>query len=158
VFRRFLAIAVLLVGQADAGDVPVCDPAAVTVLAAEGARVFRVEIADEPEEQARGLMFRPRMADDAGMLFIFDPPRPVSFWMRNTMIPLDMIFIDHSGKVESIAERRDTYSEKVSRSQGPVRAVLEISAGLSRQFGIEPGTQAVHGAFTLAPDGLRCPG
>jgi len=127
-------------------------------MTANGPRVFQVKVADDPEEQARGLMFQPRLATDAGMLFIFDPPRPASFWMRNTMIPLDMIFIDDSGRVESIAERRDTYSEKISKSRGPVRAVLEINAGLSRKLGIEAGTQAVHHAFTEAPEEFRCPG
>ncbi|HSF93729.1 MAG TPA: DUF192 domain-containing protein [Thermohalobaculum sp.] len=150
-------LAVVLAMSAPASGDPVCDPATVTLMAASGAQTFRVEIADEPAEQARGLMFRPSMPADAGMLFIFDPPRPASFWMENTMLPLDMVFIDDTGRVESIAVRADTYSRRVSASQGPVRAVLEINAGLSQELGIAPGTQAVHAAFRAAPDGFNCP-
>lgn len=117
---------------------------------------FAIEIADEPAEQATGLMFRPALASDAGMLFVFDPPRPASFWMRNTMIPLDMLFIDDGGRVESIAERTDTYSQRVSESLGPVRAVLEINGGLSRRLGIVPGTQLRHPAFRSAAGEARC--
>jgi uncharacterized membrane protein (UPF0127 family) len=76
--------------------------------------------------------------------------------MRNTMIPLDMVFIDDAGQVESIAERTDTYSELVSSSQSDVRAVLEINGGLSRQLGIGPGTQVIHPAFENAPEESRC--
>lgn len=90
------------------------------------------------------------------MLFIFDPPRPASFWMQNTMIPLDMVFIEDGGRVESIAERTDTFSQRISQSQGPVRAVLEINGGLSRELGIESGTQMRHPAFRAAPAEFRC--
>lgn len=145
-------------GAATALAEPVCDPGTVTLLVDGGPATFQVEVADEPAEQARGLMFRPSMADDAGMIFVFDPPRPASFWMRNTMIPLDMIFIDDTGRVESIAVRRDTYSQRASSSEGPVRAVLEINAGLSEALGIGPGAQAVHPAFRAAPPDHLCPG
>jgi uncharacterized membrane protein (UPF0127 family) len=152
--------AVLLVSLAGlAGAEPLaCDPATVTLAAESGDHAFRIEIADEPAEQARGLMFRPSMPQDSGMLFIFEPPRRASFWMHNTMLPLDMIFIDDSGRVESIATRTDTYSRSVSASEGPVRAVLEINAGLSEALGIAAGTQAIHGAFKAAPPEFRCPG
>ena len=91
------------------------------------------------------------------MLFIFDPPRQASFWMHNTMIPLDMVFIDDTGLVESIAERRDTYSDRVSQSQGAVRSVLELNLGRSKELGLGPGDRVVHGAFTEAPEEFRCP-
>jgi uncharacterized membrane protein (UPF0127 family) len=123
----------------------------------QGSHAVRIEVADDPAEQAQGLMFRPRMAADAGMLFIFEPPRPASFWMHNTMIPLDMIFIDDTGRVESIVERRDTFSDRVSESQGQVRAVLEINAGRSRELGLESGARVVHEAFAEAPEEFRCP-
>jgi uncharacterized membrane protein (UPF0127 family) len=77
--------------------------------------------------------------------------------MRNTMIALDLIFIDDTGRIESIAERTDPYSERVSSSQGDVRAVLEINGGLSRELGIGRGTQVIHPAFEAAPDQVRCP-
>jgi hypothetical protein len=141
---------------AAAGAAPVCDPDQIEILAGEGRQSFAIEIADDPAEQARGLMFRPALPAGAGMLFIFETPRPANFWMRNTMIPLDMIFIDDTGRVESIAERADSYSERVSSSLGDVRAVLEINGGLSRTLGIDPGDQVIHPAFRDAPDEVLC--
>ena len=134
-----------------------CESGRIEILTAEGSRSFQIEIADDPAEQARGLMFRPSMAADAGMLFVFDEPRQASFWMQNTMIPLDMLFIDDTGRVETIAVRMDTYSTRASSSEGPVRAVLEINGGLSEKLGIEPGAQAVHPAFEAAPEAVACP-
>ena len=140
-----------------AGSAPLaCDPATITILTGEGKARFDLEIADDPAEQARGLMFRPELAEQSGMLFVYDPPRRARFWMRNTMIPLDMVFIDDAGRVESVVTRRDTYSERVSESQGDVRAVLEINAGRAAELGIGPGDQAVHPAFGGAPADARC--
>ena len=155
ILPAFLAVFVTL--TAAAGAAPVCDPDQIEILASPGSRTFSIEIADDPDEQARGLMFRPALPADAGMLFVYDRPRPANFWMRNTMIPLDMIFIDDTGRVESIAERTDPYSERVSSSEGDVRAVLEINGGLSRALGIGPGDQVIHPAFEDAPDEVRCP-
>lgn len=149
-----LAVAALTLSAGAAGAS--CAADRIDVMLPGGAAAFAVEIADEPAEQATGLMFRPALARDAGMLFVFDPPRPASFWMRNTMIPLDMLFIDDGGRVESIAERTDTYSRRVSESLGPVRAVLEINGGLSRELGIVPGTQLRHPAFRSAVGEARC--
>ena len=111
----------------------------LVVLTAAGEHRFQVEIADEPRERARGLMFRRVMAADAGMLFDFEEEQPASFWMRNTYIPLDMLFIRGDGIIESIGERTTPLSEKSVRSRGPVRYVLEINGGLSDQLGIEAG-------------------
>jgi len=152
-----LAALALAVQGAAAGAPADCAVDRITLLTEDGPRAFRIEIADDPAEQSRGLMFRPQMAPEAGMLFVFEPPKQAQFWMRNTMIPLDMVFIDATGRVESIAVRRDTYSQRVSSSEGEVRAVLEINAGLSEALGIGPGTQAVHPAFAEAPEGARCP-
>ena len=104
-----------------------------------GAHTFQVEIADDPAERARGLMFRREMAEDAGMLFDFRADAPASFWMRNTFISLDMLFIEADGTIESIAKRTTPLSERSVRSQGPVRFVLEINGGLSDALGIAPG-------------------
>jgi len=104
-----------------------------------GSHAFRVEIADEPIERARGLMYRRSMADDEGMLFDFGQEQPESFWMRNTLISLDMLFITANGTVESIAKRTTPLSEKSIPSKGPVRFVLEINGGLSDRLGIKPG-------------------
>ena len=154
----FATLALLILTLAPSGArADACDPGTITILTPEGKARFAVEIADDPAEQARGLMFRPHLDEDAGMLFVNEEPRRARFWMKNTMIPLDMIFIDDTGRVESIATRRDTYSERGTASEGPVRAVLEINAGLAEELGIAPGAQAVHPAFEAAPEPHRCP-
>ena len=106
---------------------------------------FSVEVARTPREQSQGLMFRRRMAADAGMLFVYDPPRPVSMWMRNTYIPLDMIFIAPDGRISRVVERTVPLSEENIPSGSPVRAVLELNAGTAARLGIKPG------ATVLAP-------
>ena len=107
-----------------------------------GAHTFQVEIADDPTERERGLMFRRDMAENAGMLFDFRVDAQASFWMRNTYISLDMLFIEADGTIESIAKRTTPLSERSVRSEGPVRFVLEINGGLSDALGITPGDVA----------------
>ena len=104
---------------------------------------FKVEIADTPQAQRRGLMFRTKMAANEGMLFIFPYPRVASFWMRNTILPLDMIFIKADGMIETIVTRLDTGSDKSTRSQSEVAYVLELNAGTAAAQGIKVG-QKVH--------------
>jgi uncharacterized membrane protein (UPF0127 family) len=104
-----------------------------------GDQAFQVEIADDPRERTLGLMYRREMADGEGMLFDFGSEQPASFWMRNTYISLDMLFIRADGTIESIAERTTPLSETSIPSKGPVRYVLEINGGLSDALGIEPG-------------------
>lgn len=111
----------------------------LTVTTKAGSHDFEVEIADDDRERALGLMFRRAMADDEGMLFDFGAEEPASFWMRNTYIPLDILFIEADGTIESIAERTTPLSEKSVPSKGPVRYVLEINGGLSDTLGIAPG-------------------
>ena len=100
---------------------------------------FTVEVAKTPEEQAMGLMYRTKLAPDRGMIFPFDPPRDASFWMRNTLIPLDMIFVRADGSIANIAANTVPHSEEPVPSDGPVKAVLEIPGGRSAELGIEPG-------------------
>jgi uncharacterized membrane protein (UPF0127 family) len=104
-----------------------------------GEKEFQVEIADDPREISIGLMFRRQMAENEGMLFDFGAEERRSFWMRNTYIPLDMLFIKADGTIDSIAERATPLSEKAVPSKGPVRFVLEINGGLSDTLGIAPG-------------------
>jgi uncharacterized membrane protein (UPF0127 family) len=102
---------------------------------------FTVEVARTSEQQQRGLMYRPTLAPDAGMIFPFDDPRPASFWMKNTMIPLDMLFVRSDGTIASIAVNTVPYSlDPVSEGE-PVAAVLEIAGGRSVELGIEAGDQ-----------------
>lgn len=100
---------------------------------------FRVEVARSALQQARGLMFRTSMAPDEGMVFPMNPPRPASFWMRNTVIPLDLIFVGSDGRILNIAAQAVPYDETPLRSAGPVKAVLEINGGRAAELGIVPG-------------------
>ncbi|HET7708850.1 MAG TPA: DUF192 domain-containing protein [Sphingomicrobium sp.] len=101
--------------------------------------VFTVEVARTPEEQARGLMHRQSLAPDRGMIFPYSPPQPVGFWMKNTLIPLDMIFIREDGTIASIAENTVPLSLELVPSVEPVVAVLEIAGGRSAELGIKAG-------------------
>jgi uncharacterized membrane protein (UPF0127 family) len=127
------------------------DLSEVTISTHSGNREFQVEIADEPLERSRGLMFRREMAKDHGMLFDFDEEQPASFWMANTYLPLDMLFIKADGTVESIAERTTPMSRRSITSRGPVRYVLEINGGLSDELGIEPGDKVSGPALQPQP-------
>jgi uncharacterized protein len=100
---------------------------------------FTVEVARTPAEQARGLMFRQSLALDAGMLFPFPNPRPASFWMKNTLIPLDMIFIRTEGSIARIAVNTTPHSLEGVGVSEPVAAVLEIAGGRSVDLDIEEG-------------------
>ena len=100
---------------------------------------FKVELADTPEKMSRGLMHRMSLPVDQGMLFVMGAPRIATFWMHNTFVPLDMIFIRLNGEIESIVTREDTLSQERTRSQKPVAYVLEINAGQSAVLGIKPG-------------------
>jgi uncharacterized membrane protein (UPF0127 family) len=100
---------------------------------------FTVEVARSPQEQARGLMNRQSLAPDRGMIFPYDPPQPVGFWMKNTLIPLDMIFIRTDGTIASIAANTVPLSLDMVPSVEPVAAVLEIAGGRSAELGIKAG-------------------
>lgn len=100
---------------------------------------FRVELAQSPEEQAKGLMFRTRLGPDEGMLFPMDPPRAASFWMRNTVIPLDLLFVAPDGRILNIAAEAKPYDETKLQSAGPVKAVLELPGGRAAELGIVAG-------------------
>ncbi len=114
-------------------------------------RAFDVELAVSREQQAQGLMYRPSLAADAGMLFIYRPAREVSMWMRNTVIPLDMLFIAEDGEIVKIVERAVPFSLTTISSDRRVRAVLEINGGMVNRLGIRPGDRLVHPAFEDGP-------
>lgn len=108
---------------------------------------FTVEIADTPEAIQQGLMFRERLAPDAGMLFDFGVTRQAGMWMKNTLIPLDMLFILEDGRVVAIARNAQPGSLRSISPGVPVRAVLELAGGRAAQLGIEPGDIVVHPLF-----------
>lgn len=122
--------------------------ARLEVATASGRRhAFEVEVAQSARQMAQGLMFRRVLAKDAGMLFDFGRPQPVSMWMKNTLIPLDMLFIDAEGRVIGIAERTIPMSTAVISAPSPARAVLEVNAGTAAQLGIAAGDRIVHPIF-----------
>ncbi len=111
----------------------------LTVTHAGTVHVFRVELARTPAEQAKGLMFRTAMGADEGMIFPMEPPRDASFWMRNTVIPLDIIFVGPDRRILNIVADTVPYSEAPVRSQGVAGAVLELNAGRAAQLGLAAG-------------------
>ena len=117
----------------------------LTIETDAGVRRFRVEVARTPAEQARGLMFRRSLPADGGMIFPFPSPRPASFWMKNTLIPLDMIFIRADGTIARIAANTVPESLETVDSGEPVAAVLEIAGGRAAELGIEEGDRVSWG-------------
>ncbi|HTT99233.1 MAG TPA: DUF192 domain-containing protein [Rhizomicrobium sp.] len=118
----------------------------ITVDTARGHTAFKVEIASDHASQEKGLMFRKKMAANAGMLFDFHTTVMTSFWMKNTILPLDIIFIRTDGTVSSIAANAVPMSETPIPASEPVQAVLELNAGRAAQIGLAPGDK-VHSAI-----------
>ncbi len=118
------------------GPLPVAE---VAIEASNGRHVFKVEIAQTEPERSQGLMFRQRLAADAGMLFDFGEEQPVAFWMQNTLIPLDMVFIRRDGRIANIAQRTIPLSTDTVPSSEPVRFVLEVNGGTTARLGIKAG-------------------
>lgn len=115
------------------------DQITLCVTSGKTTRTFTVEMARTSQQQAKGMMFRPSVADDRGMLFPFAEPKMAGFWMRNTPLALDIIFIRSNGTIESIAENAVPYSEETVNSGEPVAAVLELRGGLTSELGIAAG-------------------
>ncbi|GLQ09916.1 hypothetical protein GCM10007913_18480 [Devosia yakushimensis] len=139
--RAGIAMAVLLA----AAPLAACSDEGKLVLhSATGDYNFNVEVVDTPESRAQGLMYRQELADDTGMLFDFKGEQPVSFWMRNTFIPLDMIFVDAKGVVKNIHVNARPHDPTGIPSDGPVQFVLEIPGGRSVEIGLKPGDTMEH--------------
>jgi uncharacterized protein len=119
----------------------------VTIETDNGPVRINAEIADDEQERNRGLMFRQSLADDHGMLFIFQEPEMASFWMRNTIISLDIIFIGVDGRILNIADHTTPYSEDSIPAVGMTQAVLELRAGRAEELGIRPGDRVRHRTF-----------
>lgn len=114
---------------------------------ARGPVTFKVEIADDEEERQQGLMYRTSLAPDAGMLFEWTVPAQRAFWMKNTYIPLDIIYIGVNGRILSIAAMTKPFDETPIPSQGAALGVLEIAGGRAAELGIDIGDQVHHGMF-----------
>ena len=117
------------------------------IVTKSGVRMFSVEMATTDKEREVGLMYRKELADGRGMLFDFTPEQPVSMWMKNTYISLDMIFIGANGRILRIAENTEPESTRIISSGAPAKGVLEVIAGTARKYGIAPGDQIVHPLF-----------
>jgi uncharacterized membrane protein (UPF0127 family) len=127
------------------------DPTPLVAATKSGERSFSVEIAGTPAEREAGLMFRRHMADDHGMLFVFDDAHEVNFWMKNTPMPLDLIFVGQDGKIRAI-KQGEPQSEAIITPGEPVRFVLELKAGTAARDGIEEGDLLRHPAIGTAPN------
>jgi uncharacterized membrane protein (UPF0127 family) len=144
----FLCLFAALAARA---ETPVFRREPVTIVTASGESEFSAEIADTDASQQYGLMFRYTLAPDRAMLFDFGRVRKVGMWMKDTYIPLDMIFIRADGTVSSIAENTAPHSLDVIASEEPVLAVLEVAAGTARRLGLKPGDKVYHPIFKPAP-------
>lgn len=142
--RRAVLAAAALLASGAAWAQEACRDDRIDLRGDWGRAAFDVAVADTPESQARGLMFVEAMPRGEGMLFAYDAPRPVSFWMRNTLIPLDMIFLSPEGVVTRVHENATPLDETPIPGGDGVQFVLEINGGLAADLGIEPGDEARH--------------
>jgi uncharacterized membrane protein (UPF0127 family) len=151
--RRFLLIPLLFaaawanVALAQLAQYPT---APLTILTAGGPRKFTVELATTPAQMEQGLMFRQSLAPDAGMLFDYRAPSMAMMWMKNTLIPLDMLFVDAEGGIVNIHERAVPGSLETIAATAPARAVIELNGGTAARLGIRPGDRVVFPIFGRA--------
>ena len=120
----------------------------LTIVGGAGRHAFQVEVARSDPDRAQGLMFRRSMPADRGMLFDFERTQPISMWMQNTYISLDMIFIRADGTIARVGENAEPLSTRTISSGEPVRAVLEVNAGTAARLGLRPGDRVEHPIFT----------
>ncbi|WP_085796384.1 DUF192 domain-containing protein [Falsiruegeria litorea] len=133
-----------------------CQADAVTLKNDQAEIRFSIELAQTPEERSRGLMFREHLPARAGMLFVFEHPQRVAFWMKNTLIPLDMIFVDRTGTVTHVHQGAIPGDETPIPGGDQVYSVLEINAGLAARYGISNGTVLRHKVFSNGPAAWPC--
>ena len=138
----FATLAIAL--GADAQGMARFDKAPLEIVTAGGRHRFQVELAISTEQMTQGLMFRREMAPDAGMLFLHDSEAERAMWMRNTYIPLDMLFIRADGRILRIATRTVPQSLATISSEGPAKAVLELNSGTAERLGIKPGDRVIY--------------
>jgi hypothetical protein len=147
VFLMVAGFAVLAHASDATGPQPTLPLAPLSIDTARGPVQFTVEMATNWDQQERGLMFRRSLAPNAGMLFDFGREQETSFWMKNTLIPLDMLFIKANGTIARIAANAKPLSEESIPSYEPVRAVLEIAGGRAAELGLRPGDKVHAAAF-----------
>ncbi|MEL7253584.1 MAG: DUF192 domain-containing protein [Pseudomonadota bacterium] len=133
-----------------------CRDGAVQVKGDWGQAQFTIDLADEPEERSRGLMHVESMAQNAGMLFVYEEPQVARFWMKNTLISLDMIFADATGTVQKVHREAVPLSERLINGGRDIQYVLEVNGGVAARFGIGPGDQLRHPAIEQGAAAWPC--
>ena len=146
--RVLLAFAVLVALVLTGGGGRAADRSVLEIVSKRGVHSFSVEVVDNDADRAKGLMFRRSLPEGTGMLFDFKTEQEVAFWMQNTYIPLDMIFIRADGRIHRIAENTEPMSTKQVASGGKILAVLEVIAGTTRKLGIAVGDRVAHPIFS----------
>lgn len=146
--RALAFAAFVLFGLFSAAPVRAADQQALEVVSKTGVHPFAVEVVANDADRAKGLMYRKSLPEGQGMLFDFHSEQDVSFWMQNTYIPLDMIFIKADGRIANIVENTEPLSTKMIPSRGPVRGVLEVIGGTARKLGIVAGDRVAHPIFS----------
>jgi len=153
---RFFAYVISIILGAQAASADQCARNSVDLRGDWGQAHFSVEIADDAAEQARGLMFRDRLAASAGMLFVYKTPYHAVFWMKNVPIPLDLIFLDQRGVVMRIAHSAQPFDESRIDGGENILMVLEINGGLAKALGITRGSELRHPAFDSSIAAWSC--
>lgn len=160
-----LSLGLLIAGQAGLANQPrsvECSRDRAIFLTDQGAQIVDVEIADDPQERAQGLMYRRSLADNRGMLFIFETPRETSFWMRNTYLPLDLVFLDPRGVIRHIHRNARPLDETPipgasAKDPDPLRLmVLEVRAGEADRLGLAVGQPMAHPGLDQNRAALAC--
>jgi uncharacterized membrane protein (UPF0127 family) len=139
--RRHLLVFALLLAALPAWALETFTSSEMTVLTAGGPQKFKIELALTDAQMEQGLMFRRTLAPDAGMLFDFKMPTNVTMWMKNTVLPLDMLFLDERGRIIDLHERAVPYSTDIIASKAPARYVIELNGGTVERLGIKRGDQ-----------------
>lgn len=161
-FKLLCAFFILFGAQASFAQIIECAPDLALIKAEDRYLRFQVEVADDPQERAKGLMYRKDLPDGHGMLFIYETPRPASFWMRNTLIPLDLIFFDETGTIRHIHPNARPLDETpipgaAPGDPNPKRLmVLEIAGGEAKRYGLAVGQKLAHPALPADRAALAC--
>jgi hypothetical protein len=148
--RHFLLLSATLFAFAGAdarAQLETFPKAELTIVTAKGPQKFIVEVATTPGQMEQGLMFRKSLAADAGMIFDYRGPSMAAMWMKNTLIPLDMLFVDQQGRIINIHERAVPGSLDPIAATGPARAVIELNGGTAARLGIKAGDRVVFPIF-----------
>jgi len=143
----WFAVAVAVAAGSAAAPLQSFETSSLTIVSAHGRHRFTVELAETPAQMQQGLMFRPSLAADAGMLFDFKESTVATMWMHNTLIPLDMLFVDANGTIVNIRARAVPESDAIISAEAPVRAVLELNGGTAARLGIARGDRVLHPIF-----------